>query len=374
MRIDERERVVTDVAINLPSLRGGGAERAMVTLANGFAARGLTVHLVLAKAEGPYLTEVDRRVRIVDLKSRRVLNSLPRLVRYLRMTRPRAMLAAMHHVSVIAILARLISRAPTHLVVAERNTLNPVSLRSATAWQRLLLWLIRVSYPMAGEVTAVSEGAADALATAIGLPRERIRVIYNPIDVDQIQVLSLEPLHHPWLSDLKPPLLLAAGRLTEQKDFPTLVHAFTRLRQQRPARLVILGEGEERAALESQIRAAGLAKDVVLPGFTANPFPWMRRASVFVLSSAWEGLPNVLIQAMACGTPVVSTDCTCGPAEILEHGRWGRLVPVGDATALADALAATLDDPRPPAVQERALDFSVERAVDGYLNCLRIKP
>lgn len=360
-----------DVAIYVPSLRGGGTERVMVTLANGFVDRSLKVDLVLAQAEGPYLPAVDARVRIVDLKSHRVLVSLPGLVRYLRLTRPRSMLAAMHHANVIAILARLMSGVPTHVVVAERSTLSSISMQSINLWRRLVLRLAGLTYRLADGVTAVSNGSADALADVIGLPRERIQVIYNPIDVEQIRARSLEPIDHPWLEPGQPPVILAVGRLAEAKDYPTLIRAFARLRQQRFVRLVILGEGELRAQLETQIQAAGLTEDVALPGFAENPFSWMRRASVFVLSSAWEGLPNVLMQAMACGTSVVSTDCQSGPAEILENGRWGLLVPVGDDAALASAMAEALDDPAPPDVQKRAEMFESETAITSYLASLQ---
>lgn len=364
---------MTHIAIFLASLRGGGAERAMVTLANGFVDRGLNVDLVLAKAEGPYLAEVDVRIRVVDLDAHRVLTSLPGLVRYLHAARPKATLAAMHHVNVIAILARLISRVPTRVVVAERTTLNSNSMQSLNAWSHFVLWLTRITYPLADEVTAVSAGSADALASVIGLPRERIRVIYNAIDCKHIQARSLERVDHPWLAPGQPPVILAVGRLTAAKDYPTLIRAFARLRQQRHVRLIILGEGEHRGELESQIRKAGLSEDVALPGFSENPFSWMRQASVFALSSAWEGLPNVLIQAMACSTPVVSTNCQSGPDEILEHGRWGRLVPVGDERAMAEAIAATLDNTNPLPVIERAEEFSLQRAVDDYLVSMNIQ-
>jgi glycosyltransferase involved in cell wall biosynthesis len=169
-----------------------------------------------------------------------------------------------------------------------------------------------------------------------------------------------------------PPVILAVGRLTLQKDFPTLIRAFARLRARRSARLVILGEGELRDELEALVAELGLTADVALPGFVDNPFSWMRGSALFVLSSAWEGFGNVLVEAMACGTPVVSTDCPSGPAEILENGKWGRLAAVGDAEALARAIAEALDDPNPPDVRARAAFFSVERSVDAYLAILGV--
>jgi glycosyltransferase involved in cell wall biosynthesis len=165
----------------------------------------------------------------------------------------------------------------------------------------------------------------------------------------------------------EPPVILGVGRLTVQKDFPTLIRAFARVRQKRNARLLILGEGELRSELNALVAELGLQADVALPGFVENPFVFMRHASLFVLSSAWEGFGNVLVEAMACGMPVVSTDCPSGPAEILQNGKWGRLVPVGDVQALSEALLATLEESTHPDVAARAAECSVDRAVEGYL-------
>ena len=357
------------VAVYLPSLRGGGAERVMVTLANGFAARGYAVDLVLATAEGPYLKDVDAAVRVVDLKARRVATSLPALVRYLRRERPVAMLAAMGHSNVIAVLARRLALVPTRVVVSERANFS-ISKANASWRGDLVGWFMRRAYPKAHGITAVSEGVADDLANALGLSRSSIEVIYNPVVTDTLLLRSREAPEHPWLEDGGGPVILSVGRLTIQKGFSTLIHAFARLRQAREARLIILGEGELRPDLEKLIADLGLDSDVVLPGFSGNPFTYMRLAKLFVLSSAWEGLPNVLIQAMACGTPVVSTDCPSGPAEILENGKWGRMVPVGDVDALAKAMAEALDEKEHPDVAARAAEFNVDRAVEGYLRVM----
>jgi glycosyltransferase involved in cell wall biosynthesis len=202
-----------------------------------------------------------------------------------------------------------------------------------------------------------------------------VRVIYNPIVTDELLAMSRAPVDHPWCAAGAPPVILAVGRLTEQKDFPNLIRAYARLRQRRSVRLVILGEGEARGELEDLIARLGLAEDVYLPGFVDNPFAWMRQARLFALSSRWEGLPSVLIQAMACGAQVVSTDCPSGPAEILEDGRWGRLVPVGDPEALAAAMDAALDDDEDirAAVEIRARAFAVEPSVRGYLGVMGLE-
>lgn len=351
------------IAIFLPSLRGGGAERVMVTLANGFAARGHRVDLVLAQAEGPYLTEVAPAVRVVDLNKRRVMASLLPLVHYLRRERPDAMLSALNHANIVAILARKIARVPLRLVVSERNSL--VSLGGGTRG-RLFRSLMRWCYPMADLVISVSRDGARELVTELGLPDRLVTAIPNPVPVEEIRARAAVPPDHPWLTPGSLPVALAVGRLEPQKDYPTLLRAFALLRRNRKARLVILGEGSLRPALERQIHELGLNEFVALPGFQPNPFGWMAACDLYVMSSRYEGFPNSLVQAMACGARVVSTDCPTGPAEILEDGRWGRLVPVGDAEALAKALEEAIDDPVLPENATRLTDFRPDRVVQAY--------
>ena len=358
------------VAIYVPSLGGGGAERMMVTLANAFADRCLSVDLVLANAQGPYLHNVSPAVRVVDLRSTRVMASLPRLVRYLRREQLQAMLSALNYANVIAIMARSLAGVRVRLVVSEHNT---VSLSNSLLLHgRLMTWLMRWFYPRADKVLCVSQGVADDLAKTIGLSPQKMSVVYNPVVSDELIEKSRAELDHAWFKPGEPPVVLGVGRLAEEKDFATLLRAFAKVRARRPVRLVILGEGESRPVLEKLALGLGIAADVLMPGFVDNPLPWMRNAALFVLSSRWEGLPGVLIEAMACGTPVVSTDCPSGPAEILEHGRWGRLVAVGDANALAQAVEATLDVSSQPKVTVRANDFNVGRAAEAYLSLLGV--
>ncbi|WP_280569548.1 glycosyltransferase [Chromohalobacter sp. 296-RDG] len=364
MRDDDKR-----IAVFLPSLAGGGAERVMVTLANGFAIRGVAVDLVVVAAEGAYLADVSPRVRLVELGASRVLYSLPALVRYLHRERPHALLSALNHANIIALWARKLARSGTRLVVSERNTLSRDV--SDDRLERLVPWLMRLSYPSADAIVAVSDGVADDLARTVRLPRERIDVVYNPINT-KLAELCEAPLTHPWLKSGQPPVIVAAGRLTVQKDFATLIEAFAEVRKTHAVRLVILGEGELRPELEARIEELGIGDNVALPGFVDNPYPWMRKASLFVLSSAWEGFCNVLAEAMACGTPVVSTNCPSGSAEILEDGKWGRLVPVGDTSALARAMAATLSDETHPDVRHRARSFDLQQALRGYLHALRV--
>jgi glycosyltransferase involved in cell wall biosynthesis len=255
-------------------------------------------------------------------------------------------------------------------VVSERNTLSVRARHSRGSW-RALPGLVRHFYPRADAIAAVSEGVAADLAAVLGCPHPPIRVTYNPVVTPDLPRLAAQDPGHAWLRPGEPPLLLGAGKLRPQKGFSLLLEAFARLRRRRPLRLAILGDGPLRGRLLRRARALGVAADFALPGFQRNPFAWMARSRVFALSSAWEGLPAVLIQAMACGCPVVATDCPSGPAEILEGGRYGALVAPGDAAALADAIEAALEAPPPAqALRERASAFSLARSSDLYLDLL----
>jgi glycosyltransferase involved in cell wall biosynthesis len=230
-------------------------------------------------------------------------------------------------------------------------------------------------YPRVDHVVCVSQGVLEDTRALTGLPDERLSVIRNPVVTPRLAELAAQPADHPWAADPTVPLILGAGRLTEQKDFPTLVRAFARLRKDRPARLVILGDGRQRGVLETLARERGVAADLALPGFAPNPYAWMARAKLFVLSSAWEGSPNVLTEALALGLPSVATDCPSGPREILAGGRWGPLVPVGDDAALAAAMAATLDDPQPPeALRAAVAEYTRDAAAGAYLRVLGLAP
>ncbi|GAB4348869.1 MAG: glycosyltransferase [Immundisolibacter sp.] len=359
----------------------------MLTLADGLAARGLAVDLLVPDDRGPFRDQVPANVRLVNLsrwwlrapvirarKRRKALLMAPAIADYLRRERPAALLSASHYVNLGALWGRELAGTGTRLVISQRTQLSVAITNSRLPLLRrrpLLAWMTRRYYPRADAIVAVSDGVADDLATVARLPRERVQTVYNPTDLDFIARRAAEAAPHPWLEDGGAPVIVAVGRLAAQKDFGTLLHAFARLRVQRPARLLILGEGRLRPSLEALARALGIAGDVALPGYAENPFAALARARLFVLSSRYEGLPGALIQALACGCPVVSTDCPSGPREILDGGRYGRLVPVGDADALAAAARAALDEaPNPDRQKARAGHFCVDRAVDAYLDLL----
>jgi glycosyltransferase involved in cell wall biosynthesis len=355
------------IAFFLPSLVGGGAERVTVNLVQGMTDRGLPVDLVLAAARGPFLTQVPPAARLIDLRAGRILKSTLPLTGYLRRERPRVLISSMSHTNLAALWAARLAGGKTPVVVTEHNTRSQAAQQEGAVERGLWPYLLRTFYPWAASVVAVSRDAADDFAIAAGLPRERVEVVYNPVITPQLLELARRAPDHPWFGPGQPPVILAVGRLTRQKDFPTLLRAFAEVRRGREVRLVILGEGEEREALTALIGELGVSDAVDLPGFRENAMAHMAAAAMFVLSSAWEGLPTVLIEALAAGARVVSTDCPSGPREILQDGRLGALVPVGNAGALAAAMRNALDHPAAPAPPEALLPFTSAAAVDHYL-------
>jgi glycosyltransferase involved in cell wall biosynthesis len=276
----------------------------------------------------------------------------------------------MSHANLIALWAARLARQATPVVVTEHDTMSRSTRDQGRISRSLLPILLRTFYPWASEVVAVSRGAADDLARASGLPRDRVQVVYNPVITTSILSQAQQPLDHPWFEPGQPPVILGVGRLTRQKDFPTLIRAFAEVRRRHPARLLILGEGVDRPALEDLIRELGLGGHAALPGFQGNAMAYMARSALFVLSSAWEGLPTVLIEALAAGTKVVSTDCPSGPREILQNGRLGALVPVGDATALASAMLAALEQPGSNLPPDALAPYTMDAAVNHYLQLI----
>ena len=397
------------MALLSTNFRGGGVQMSMLRKARRLLALGFEVELLVFEHEGPLLETHGAGIPVRQLRpgstllarwltlradpgglgvylrpvilARRPPHRLPflaSLADYLRERRPEALIAASSGPNMLAVWARCLAAVPTRIVVSQRDILWP-GLGSDRRWRRRFLTAaLRRAYGMADAVVAVSRGVADDLAAVTGLPREAISVIYNPVVDGRLGQLASAPLGHPWFRPGESPVLLAVGRLAPQKDYPTLIRAFAQVRATRPARLLILGDAKspedterERAALMGLAAGEGAAEDVEIAGFAANPAAYMARAALLVLSSRHEGLGNVLIEALACGCPVVSTDCPHGPAEILDHGAYGRLVPVGDSEAMAAAILATLEKPPDRELLcRRGAEFTVERAVDAYLDLL----
>jgi glycosyltransferase involved in cell wall biosynthesis len=345
----------------------GGAQQVTVTITNGLAARGYAVDLVLARAVGPLLDRVDDAVRVVDLEIPAisgvgVLAAVPALRRYLRRERPDVLFAAMTNANVVGVLTRALAGVETRLVLTEHNTFGVrPGLRD-----RVTAGLAAVLYPRADRVVSVSRGVADSVVSGTNVDGERVAVLYNPIDVEAIRAAAAEPLADAEAMDGD--VVFTVGRLAAAKDHATLLRAFRRVHERRPwVRLVVAGVGPKRAELEALADELGLADAVSFVGFVDNAYATMAAASVFVLSSKHEGLPTVLLEALACETPIVSTDCPSGPREILADGRYGRLVPVGDDAELAEAIVESLDAPTPAAaLGTRAADFSLDAVLSEY--------
>jgi glycosyltransferase involved in cell wall biosynthesis len=359
------------IAFILPDLRGGGAEKSVCTLLNELCRREvrMEIDLVLVKAAGVFLKDVPGRVGVVDLGRERAVFALLPLVRYLRENRPRVLVAHLSHINLLAAMAIRLAGTNTRLVVVEHGILSPV--RSFLRKEWWVQWGMKKCYPSAAAIVAVSKNAARDIALHLGLPEEKIRNIYNPVVTGELLRQAEMSLSHPWFGKKEAPVILGAGRLVKEKDFVTLIAAVAEVRKRRPVRLVILGEGEEREALESLVLRLGMQEVVWMPGFVDNPYAYMASSDVFVLSSRREGLGNVLIEAMACGCPVIATDCPGGPREILEDGAFGVLVPVGNIAALAGAILRVPEAPvGKERMAERAAFFSGKRAADAWLSLI----
>jgi glycosyltransferase involved in cell wall biosynthesis len=354
-------------AVFSPDMAGGGAERAALQLAGGLAGRGHPTDLVLASAVGPRMAEISEQVNVVDLGAKRVLGSLPALVRYLREAKPDAMVSMLNHSNVVALWARRIAGHPKRLAVVEQNNLSTSAANALTFQKRMMPRVINLFYPWADVVAGVSAGVLEDLKShATAVDPQRFRVLYNPIVADDIPTKAAEPVEHPWFQG-DDQVFVAAGRYRPQKDFPTLIRAFAKVRTSRPARLVILGDGPERPRLEALVEELAVGDDVDLYGYTDNPYAFFSNATAFILSSQWEGLPTVLIEALSCGTPVVATDCPNGPREILAGGRYGHLLPMADVDALATGLELALEGKIAPPPRESWTPYTLDAVVDDYL-------
>jgi len=343
----------------------------MLNLAVGLHQKGLEVDLVLVSKEGAYIEQVPSGIKIVNFGKSRVLFSIPALYMYLKKAKPTVLLSAMNHVNIAAIIAaRLFSRS-LRLIISERSHVSSIASAPFPSKKWFVTLLLRRLYRYADMVIAVSEGVRKSLIAETGLPDSKVICIYNPLPINTIKEKSFAPLAHPWFQGGTMPVILAVGRLSEEKEFVFLISSLAKMLIEMPARLVIIGEGHMRGRLVSLIKELSLEQYVDLPGFTDNPYAYMKRASVLVLSSSSEGLPNVLLEAMACGCPVVSTDCPSGPAEILDYGRYGLLVPVGDIDGLAQAIQKVLaNPPDKKLLEQRALMFSADKISEQYLDVL----
>jgi glycosyltransferase involved in cell wall biosynthesis len=349
------------VALLLPELAGGGAEHVLLEVAHGLIEHEIDVDIVLIRPGGALRDAVPDAARVVDLDAKRTLFAGRRLRRYLARERPAVVISALTPTNVANVVVSRLVRPRVPTVVTQHSM---GAAHATTKADRRGLRAARWSFRYADRVIAVSEGVATDLADSLGLDAGKISVIHNPVISSRLFAEARAEVDHPWLADKAGRVLLAVGRLIPQKDFATLLRAVALL----PAdhRLVVLGEGELRDDLVALAERLGIRGRVDLPGFTANPYPSFASADVVVLSSRFEGLPTVLIEALPFTCGIVSTDCPSGPREILDRGRWGALVPCGDPAALADAIKAEIGTyrVRPHEAWER---YEVTYAVERYL-------
>jgi len=396
------------ISFLLDNLTGGGAEKVILNLASGFTKLGHPVDILVCKMEGVLCNSIPAGVNLVPLKAsspnlgflyamradpagfraiagmfpkRKPFGFIPPIAAHLKANRPAVLVSALPKSNINAVLAKYHSGTPTRVVAGAHiniSTQEAECYSSGKSKLRYMRPLMQRCYRRADAVVAVSKGVAEDIANYLGLDQDHVTTIYNPIATKQIETLSNEPLNYPWLDSATVPVILGMGRFVAQKDFPLLLRAFAKLRERRQARLVLLGgdesSAEQREHKKELSRLAiqlGVQEDFDMPGFKVNPYPYLRKASVFVLSSRYEGFGNVLVEALLCGCPVVSTNCPSGPAEILGDGEYGMLVPVGDGSRLADAISETLDNPPDQAVSRaRGVEYSIENAVERYRKVL----
>lgn len=369
----ERRDGESHVAFFLQNVDGGGAERAVVALAGQIARRGCIVDLVLGDASSDYRAEIPPEVNVYDFRTTSASRVLGRLVDYLRQRKPTAAMAALDTPNILLVIAAALAGFKGRTIVSQRAAVDashrelPPLRRMATRFAQ------RACFRHADGLISNSLAATRDLVTQFGIAPEKIVTIPNAVDVERIGRLAAEPVDATF-SPEHIPMIVSVGSLTERKDVPTLIKAFARVRAQRPAKLVIIGKGAEQGRIEALIAELGITDDVHLPGFDANPYKWMAVATVFVSASTGEGFPNVIAEALALGRPVVATDCPGDTAELLGHGQWGRLVPVGDPERMAAAIVAAMDDRHPADGRIRAADFSPVKNTSAYLEFLLPRP
>ena len=353
------------IAFFLSQYGQGGVERMLINTARGLAERGHEVDY-LCPADGAFLDGLPESIRRRPLP----MGSRARrraLATYMADEQCDFVIVGKDDDAASALAARRRSRSNVRVIVRPGTTISR-RLAERSKWKRWRTYrALRRIYAAADGIVANSTGVRDDIADITGVPAAKIFLVRNPVITPDFHRAATGEPPHPWLMPGEPPVLLGAGGLRRQKDFATLIDAFARVRSDREVRLIILGTGHLEGALAAQAQSMGVVDDMALPGFVENPYPWMKHASLFVLSSLWEGSPNVLTEALALGTPVVSTDCPSGPQEILQGGRYGCLTPPGDAEAMAEAIRHTLGAPLPAAtLQEATAEYTMERNAAGY--------
>ena len=330
------------IVIFLPSLAGGGAERVMLHLGDGFAQRGNFVDLVVSQLSGEYVSEIPSTINVINLNSKRLLHSFLKFAFYLLKNKDSVVFTTLQYSNIFCLFLIKVFFLKNKIIIRESNAISK-KFHEGRIRTKIYLALIRWLYPSSNKIIAVSQGLKDELVDFLDIDKDLITVIPNPVKLPLSISELTSPSCHAWLEQGQPPVVLGVGRLVKQKDFATLIKAFALVMQSIESRLIILGEGPELPFLQKLVFDLGIETNVDFPGFDLNPFSYMKRAKVFVLSSLWEGFPNALIQALACGCPVVSTNCSYGPYDILSGGKYGRLVKINDYKDMAREIIVTLE-------------------------------
>ncbi|HYZ20979.1 MAG TPA: glycosyltransferase [Rhodopila sp.] len=358
------------IAIYIHDLSPGGVERQCLVLAREFQQRDAHVVLVVHQMRGELLPLLQPGIPVVNLHAKRTLHDVIRLRRFLAEERPDVLMANVDHNNVAAALAKAISGSSTRLVICQHNPIS-AGFHATVNWKhRFVPICYRTLEGKVDHAVAVSNGIARELEREAGFPPEKITTIHNAVIGDDFAERAAAPASHPWLVHKDRPVFVTAGRLVEMKDHRTLLRAFALFLESQPGRLIVLGVGPMLDELRELAAALDIENHVAFAGFTANPLPFMRAADAFVLSSRSEGFGNVLVEAMGCGTPVVSTNCPHGPADILSQGEYGMLVPPRDPDALARAMARVLQEQArwtPERLKARAAAFSYTNCAESYL-------
>lgn len=365
LEANERMKKIT---LLFPSLRGGGIEKQLLRFSEELIKHNFNVDVVVINTINSAY-KPNSKINLINLNTRQIRYALFPLIRYLKRAKPEIIFCAETPLNAIAILAKKITGFPNKLLISEHNHLSSVTKQAKRFGDLIRPYIAKHLYPHADLIITVSKGIADDLIQTGKLNPQKIKTLYNMFDIQDINVKSkVEAIHFPKDSL---PTILNIGRLSQQKDQATLIQAFSIVRKKIACRLLILGEGNEREKLTQLIKQLHLENDILMPGFVSNPYAYITRANLFVLSSTHEGLPGVLIEALACGTSIVSTNCPSGPAEILENGKYGSLTPVGDVTALANAIQKALEHPHSPNIlRAQAMNFSIDKLMPQYLDLL----
>lgn len=358
------------LVICIPSLRVGGAAKIALNLSEQYLEEGMDVHIILTdgNSKDPDFSSLPAGLQLHKLPQRRMhhfirpfINAYA-LLKYFRKLQPDAILAVRHDATAVSALAWWLYGRKGRFVIREINPITKTLNRNA-----VMIALIRWAYRGASAVIANSTDVAEALKAKKWLAPAQVHTIDNPVLTKSFYQKAAAKLDDPWLASASSPLIVTIGRLDKMKDQATLIRAFAILRKQCPARLMLIGDGPEAANLQQLVAELNLQADVKLPGAMDNPYPVLKQAELFVLSSRYEGFGNVLVEALSLGKKVISTACTGGPAYILNHGEYGRLFPVGDHEALAAAMSTALAETQEPAALiDRALHFSAARIAAAY--------